>query len=523
MNINRRVFLGTSSAVALGVGLAACGSEDSETAAESTSSSTTLEQPDPVAWEDLRDLAIPPEASYEQVGKVRTFNLVAQVGEAEIVPGMITAGTYGFNGPILGPTLRLRRGEEAAFHIENTLPEVTAVHWHGVKLPALMDGGPHTPIESGAAWDVHYTVDQPAATCWYHPHPHGMTGVQAYRGLAGLLLIDDEVSEQLDIPKEYAVDDIPLALTDVKLTDDGQLDTTVDETVGLLGPNVAVNGVHGVRFQAQTRRVRFRILDASTMRFHNIGFADGRSFHVIATDSGFLTQPYEATSVAIGPGERIEIVVDLEPEEEVMLRSLGFVDNLGVPDDDYSPDFLLRNVDDLVLLRGPADDAPAVVALPSGLDPAAATVPSSNGLTERDFELNTFEINNQMMDMARVDVTIDHDAPEIWEVTNGNSDWIHNFHIHNARFQVLEVSNTDVEFWHEGWKDTVMLPPSSTARLLVEFGYHPDPHYPYMYHCHMLYHEDEGMMGQYVIVEPGQKADLDTIYLQEHGEAGHGH
>lgn len=520
--MNRRTFLGASGVAMAGLGLAACSSDESDdsNAVDSNTATTTPEAPAPVSWDELRDLPIPPEAEFEQVGHVRNFQLVAQQGEAEVVPGVMTA-TYGFNGPVLGPTLRMRRGEEASIHIENTLPEVTVVHWHGVKVPALMDGGPHTPIEPGESWDVHYTVEQPAATCWYHPHPHGLTGVQAYRGLAGFLIVDDEVSDALEIPKTYGVDDIPIALTDANLTDDGQLDTTVDEEVGLLGANVVVNGIHGARLQAQSRQLRLRFVDASNMRFHNLGFEDGRSFQVIATDSGFLPEPYETTAVAIGPGERLEIVVELEPEEEVMLRSLGFDDNLGVPQDEYSPDFHLRNIDDLVLLRGPAADAPQPVALPDTLDDAAATVPSANGLTERQFELNTFEINNQSMDMTRVDITIDHDEPEIWEVTNGNSDWIHNFHIHNARFQVLEVKDTDVELWYDGWKDTVTLPPSSTARLLVEFGHYPDPHYPYMYHCHMLYHEDEGMMGQYVIVESGEKADLDTIYLQEHGAGGH--
>ena len=122
--------------------------------------------------------------------------------------------------------------------------------------------------------------------------------------------------------------------------------------------------------------------------------------------------------------------------------------------------------------------------------------------------LNTFLINGESMDMARVDEVIDHDKPEIWHVENENADWPHNFHIHNSRFKILDFDGQGIEVPTQGWKDTIDLPPKATATLLVEFGYYPDPTIPYMFHCHMLLHEDEGMMGQFVVVKPGEEPDV---------------
>ena len=125
------------------------------------------------------------------------------------------------------------------------------------------------------------------------------------------------------------------------------------------------------------------------------------------------------------------------------------------------------------------------------------------------------------MDMNRVDVVIDHSDPETWIVTNGNSDWIHNFHIHNCAFKVLEVSDTNIQFDAYGWKDTVTIPPGVTVKLGILFGQYRNNHYPYMYHCHMLFHEDKGMMGQYMMVEPGEEPDLQTDYTAHGGHGGH--
>ncbi|ALC05379.1 multicopper oxidase [Corynebacterium deserti GIMN1.010] len=450
-----------------------------------------------------RALPIPPLDQGTRTGSSVSFSLEAQSGDSQILPDT-TTHTWGFNGVHLGPTLLMRTGDTVHVDITNSLDELTTVHWHGMKLPAVADGGPHSPIEPGSTWSPTWTVANDAATLWYHPHTHGLTGLHAYRGLAGMIIVEDDASDALDLPSSYGVDDIPLVLMDHRFLDDGSLDEEDLPDLGLMGDTPTVNGITNAHFNATTRQVRFRILDGSTMRFYNLAFSDERPFYVVASDSGLLPEPIERTTLAIGPGERWEIVVDLEPEEDVTLRSVGFSDNYGVPDDEYTPNFGMSDTFDLLTITGPADDAPTAPALPGTLIKAVDL--DVIDAQERTFVLNTFSINDKEMDMQRVDVLIDHDQPEVWIVTNDNSDWPHNFHIHDARFKVLSVDGTDVELFNEGWKDTVGLPPGATARLAVQFGYYPDPTWPYMFHCHMLYHEDQGMMGQFVIVEPGHRA-----------------
>ena len=474
------------------------------------------DQPEPRGYGDApRELPIPELYQGEKDGNTRRFELELMEGNAEILPG-VTTKTWGFNGPYLGPTLKANKGEHVAFTLKNSLPEMTTVHWHGMKLPAEADGGPHKPIEPGDTWEPEWDIDQPAASVWYHPHPHERTALHAYRGLAGLFVLGDETAAGLDIPSDYGVDDIPVAIVDAKFTEDGQLDEDVDETLGLQGNTPVVNGITNPYFQATTRRVRLRVLNGASMRFYTLALDDASPLTVIATDSGLLNAPREVDDILIGPGERVEFLVDLEPGTTVNLQSMPREDNFGIPDEEGAVDFGFRDHFQLLEIRGPGDSAPEVGNIPETLDPAAAEEPDVDGATERKFVLDTFTINGETMDMARVDEVIDKDAAEIWEVTNDNNDWPHNFHIHDARFKVLSLEpGTDGDEKLEeiavptyGWKDTVALPPKATARLAVDFGYYPDPHVPYMYHCHMLLHEDSGMMGQFVIVKPGEKPNV---------------
>ncbi|WKD59580.1 multicopper oxidase family protein [Corynebacterium caspium] len=473
-------------------------------------------------WDGARRaLPIPPLEKGKLISGVRHFELFAGEHTAEILPGVQTK-VWGFNGAHLGPVLYMQRGEKIAATVHNELPEMTTIHWHGMKLPAIADGGPHSPIEPGKSWTANWEVEQAAATVWYHPHPHEATALHAYRGLAGAIVIDDEVAASLEIPKEYGVDDIPLVLMDQKFLADGQLDEFSDADLGLMGDVPTVNGITNPEFKATTTRVRFRILDAATMRFFNLRFSDGRSFHVIATDSGFLDTPHEVKELPLGPGERMEIVVDLKPEENLTLEAIPYPDNMGVPKGKNYVDFRLSDSFPLLHIVGPDADAKIseIAALPATLVPIAAPAITPDAV-RREFRLNTFSINEQSMDMERVDFTIERDAPEVWVVTNENRDWPHNFHIHNCRFLVIEHDNSAEAVWTTGWKDTVTLPPGTTVKLLVDMAYHPDPNWAYMYHCHMLLHEDEGMMGQFVITRPGEPAALDTPGL--HSMKGHKH
>ncbi len=208
---------------------------------------------------------------------------------------------------------------------------MTTIHWHGIHLPAAMDGGPHQPITAGATWNPYWTIDQPSATLWYHPHPHGETADHVYRGIAGLFLIDDDESASLQLPDEYGVDDIPLIIQDKSFKDNGELDFSPASffdslsgagNFGILGDRILVNGTYNPHLDITRSLMRFRLLNGSNARFYNIGFSDDRPFRLIATDNGLVTgEPPELTRLLLGLGERAEIVVEFAAGDEVILHS----------------------------------------------------------------------------------------------------------------------------------------------------------------------------------------------------------
>jgi FtsP/CotA-like multicopper oxidase with cupredoxin domain len=436
----------------------------------------------------------------------KRFRLSARPGESELLPGKKTA-TWGYNGPYLGPTLRARRGDHVTVEVANGLPETTTTHWHGMRLPAVMDGGPHQPIRPGATWRPAWKVDQPAATLWYHPHLHRRTAAHVHQGLAGLFLIDD--GEAPDLPSEYGVDDIPLILQDRKFHDDGSFDTSGLRfgglsLTGLLGDQILVNGTHDPFLQITRSLARLRLLNASNARVYDVGFTDGRAFRLVGTDAGLLATPVPLRRIMMSPGERAEIVVPFAPGERAVLRShpprLGanrVYERLAGGDDAF----------DLVQFRA-ARRLERSPPLPARLA-ATPPIPVADAARTRSFVMSDFGLNGRTMDHDRVDHVVETGAVEIWEVTNaggfpGNG-LPHSFHVHEVGFQVLEINGERPPSHLRGRKDTVFVPPHTTVRLLMRFGPYSDPVHPYMYHCHLLAHEDAGMMGQFVVVSPGDR------------------
>lgn len=413
---------------------------------------------------------------------VRRFPLRLRRGVSEFLPGKPTT-TWGVNGDYLGPTLRARRGDRVAMAVTNDVGEPTTLHWHGMRLPARVDGGPHQTIQPGTTWHPEWTVDQPAATTWYHPHPHGATSQHVYRGLAGVFIVDDD--QDVALPKTYGTDDVPLVVQDKKIAGDGRLDEDFGGTFGLLGDQVLVNGTYDPHFRVTTTRVRFRVLNASNAHVFHLGFADGRTFHVVASDAGLLARPVPLDRLRISPGERFEIVVEFTPGEQVVLK--GFSGDDEIDRGDYD------------ILR--LDAAERLAPSPELPDALSALAPPAVGTTVRRFRLNGTNINGLDMDMTRIDEVVPAGAHEIWELDN--TTFAHNFHIHEAVFRVLDVDGREPPEHLRGPKDTVFSPGKTTTRIAVEFGRHVDPETPYMYHCHILRHEDRGMMGQFVIVAPG--------------------
>jgi suppressor of ftsI len=442
-------------------------------------------------------LAIPPLAEpHAGADGVRTFELEARRGEHEFVSGTATP-TMGYNGAYLGPTLRAARGERVRINVRNALGETTTLHWHGMHLPAAADGGPHQPIAAGATWSPSWQIRQPAASLWYHPHPHGETEKQVGQGLAGMFIVDDEPGAGARLPHTYGVDDVPLIVQDLQLDARGGRTDRRSGAIGTLGTTVAVNGVVGGFFDVGSRLVRLRLLNASTARTYHFAFSDGRGFRQIASDGGLLAAPLATTAVLLSPGERAEVVVGFVPGERVTLRSTPFDFGAGKRSAELGADDRL----DLLQFRAapslsPSAGVPARLATIERLDPAAAAA-------SRSFELEGTKINDLRMDAGRIDQSVTLGTTEIWTVTNGNGNRPHNFHVHGERFQVLDVDGRPPPAELSGWKDTVLLRPDGRYRLIMRFTDYADPAVPYMYHCHLLWHEDQGMMGQFVVVRPG--------------------
>src|SRR6266536_1565189 len=342
-------------------------------------------------------LKIPPLLQpHVDAAGAKVFDLRLQAGSSQLRPGK-AAETWGINGAYLGPTLRASLGT-------NTLPEATTLHWHGMHLPAKADGGPHQLIAPGATWSPTWTIDQPAATLWYHPHPHGQTEDHVSRGLSGLFL-----------------------------------------------------------------------LNASPARPYDVGFADDRAFDLIAT--------------AFRPGERA-LLRSFQPD-------LG-ENRLTARFDGGDDTFDLLQVRAAGELRGAAP-VPARLARHAPLDPGSAT------RTRRIEITSSNSIDGKSMDMDRIDQVVTVGTTEVWEVRNGSVSFDY-FHVHDVQFEILSYGGARPPPYLAGPKDTVAIPPGESVRFVARFADYADPSTPYMFHCHLLRHEDNGLMGQFVVVEPGQAA-----------------
>ncbi|MCG2622201.1 multicopper oxidase domain-containing protein [Arthrobacter sp. I2-34] len=453
-------------------------------------------------------LRIPPLAPATRSSDgARVFELAAAEGSTQFLPDRPTP-TWGYNGSYLGPTLRATRGEKVRIAVVNRLPEATSVHWHGMHLPAGMDGGPHQMVAPGGTWTPEWVVNQPAATLWYHPHPHGATEQQVNRGLAGLFLVEDPEAAPDGLPRDYGRDDFPVVVQDRNFAKDGSFHDGPRALTGLTGNSILVNGTWNPHLAVSTEAVRLRLLNASSARSYSFGFDDGRGFAVVASDGGLLAAPAAVDRVLLSPGERAEVVVRFAPGERVELRSfpheLGMTTALanGAGGNDTLSILQFRAAARL----SPSPELPAALPGPGAPDLSAIAA-------TRTFILNGRHINGRQLDHNRIDTVVGAGTTEIWNVSNTHNQ-PHNFHIHDVRFRILDIDGAPPPPELAGLKDTVFLPVRASARLAVPFGNYTDAAMPYMYHCHLLWHEDEGMMGQFTVVEPGQTGSAPPAAVQ---------
>ena len=369
-------------------------------------------------------------------------NLNVMSGRHAFVRGKPTR-TYGYSAPILGPVIRMCRGEEIEMTVENALDTVTTVHWHGLLVSGDNDGGPQQLIRPGRRWRPILKIDQPAATLWFHPHPHHDTARQIYMGLAGMIIVDDGTDARLGLPRTFGTDDLPLILQDRTFASDGSIEYGTDGLAivyGMRGDTVIVNGAIAPVAKVPPGLVRLRLLNAANAQNFELRFSDHRTFHVIASDGGFLTAPVAVSKLTISPAERFEVLVDFANGKAVALET-GPDEQMGefgrlAPDSgsDYVP----------VLRFEPTTAKPLVKEIPTRLIELAAA--PAGPAVRRQFVVNSgicmnrsqtgehgdlvalTGINGQTFDMERIDIETKLGTSEVWEVVSVGM--AHPFHIH---------------------------------------------------------------------------------------------
>ncbi|HET7714332.1 MAG TPA: multicopper oxidase domain-containing protein [Bauldia sp.] len=453
------------------------------------------------------------------------FEIAATAGETEFVTGA-TSPTLGFNRPYLGPVIRVRPGSEVAASVVNRLDVPISVHWHGLLVSGELDGGPHQQIAPGAAWRPRLPIDQSPATLWYHTHIHGETAPRVYAGLAGVLIVDDGNDADRGLPSTFGVDDLVLLLQDKRFDASGAAvyrPGDADLMHGFLGEAVVVNGRIGPRFAVPRGLVRLRLVNGANARNFDLSFSDGRPFALVATDQGLLSKPLPLSRIRLTPGERIELLVDFGSGGEATLVSAPHAETggtmaMGGMMHDMLP--LPETFTAPFPVAAFAVDPSAPVAVrtaPTSLD--VPDVPPPSPVATRRFVLNdmgammggmgggmghgghgaastmAFGINGQPFDMSRLDAEAALGTAERWFVSGEMMG--HPFHIHGARFRVLSENGGSPRAENAGWKDTVFV--EGEAELLVRFDHPATDANPLMLHCHILEHEDLGMMGQFTV------------------------
>ena len=483
------------------------------------------------------------------------------IGAGQSTFGEKTATTWGYNGNLLGPAVKLQRGKAVTVDIYNQLTEETTLHWHGLEVPGEVDGGPQGIIPPGGKRSVTLNVDQPAATCWFHPHQHGKTGRQVAMGLAGLVVIEDDEILKLMLPKQWGIDDVPVIVQDKKFNADGQIDYQLDvmtAAVGWFGDTLLTNGAIYPQHAAPRGWLRLRLLNGCNARSLNIAASDNRPLYVIASDGGLLAEPVKVTELPMLMGERFEVLVDVSDGKAFDLVTLP-VSQMGMaiaPFDKPHP--VMRVQPLLITASGTLLDT--LTSMPS--------LPSLEGLTVRKLQLsmdpmldmmgmqmlmkkfggqamagmdhgkmmghmnndnmdhgnmnhgnmnhgemgnmqhgnmgnmkhggsfdfhNANRINGQAFDMNKPMFAAAKGQHERWVISGQGDMMLHPFHIHGTQFRILSENGKAPAAHRAGWKDTVRVE-GGVSEVLVKFDHDAPKEHAYMAHCHLLEHEDTGMM-----------------------------
>jgi len=441
--------------------------------------------------------------------------LEARSASHSYLPGRPT-DSFGYSTDYLGPTLRFRGGRPASLSVVNRLDRPTTTHLHGLLIPAASDGAPHRPVAPGETWRTSFRVDQSATTAWYHAHPHGETGRQVYMCLAGMAIVDGADGPNPDLPARYGIDDLPLILQDRALDPLGRAIYRSDGhamMMGMRGDTLVVNGVADPVAMVPAGLVRMRILNGANARNFDLAFEDQRVFHVIAGDCGQLAAPVARRTMVVAPGERFEIVVDfsdgrpatLETASDAAAVLAARMPNPSRTMGRGSGRLLRFEIDPSLPAHArplpPLLARPAPPVVPAGAIRRVVSLDMGPSMMGQGMAPGAMRhgpggmhgINGKTYDPERIDFEIPLGSTEIWEVRPQMM--AHPFHIHGVTFRILSFGAAAPPEHLAGDKDTVLV--DRPFELLVRFGQPATKEAPFMFHCHVLEHEDAGMMAQF--------------------------
>jgi len=433
----------------------------------------------------------------------------------------------------LGPTLIFTEDHELTFDISNLLPDGanTTVHWHGLNIPAAMDGGPHQVIFNGSNWTPYFNMIDEVQTCWYHTHLMDLTTDQVIRGLAGMIIVEDPANDPLYqvLPHNYGQNDFPLVIQEKGFVLDST--TTPPTAVAIKagekpgnGPYTLINGVVGGYLKIPAEVVRLRILNGSPRKMFHIGLSkelaspsNFTSMRMIATGGGYVDVPRPTDSTLMSVGDRREFLVDFAQFED---GDTVYMKNLAIPHDMNYGSTNGKALMAFVIDHSLVSDNP-VTTLPASLveyelAPGPVFMTREKNLMGSGGSGNVWTIDGTPMDMMVINDTVLVNTKERW-VINNLTNKSHPFHIHKVQFQVVEytgkvgVLDSVATYTHPdlpdelfGFKDVQLIRPGATLIFEARFDSCPSPlnaNQGYMYHCHILTHEDTSMMHQFVVVD----------------------
>jgi suppressor of ftsI/bilirubin oxidase len=425
---------------------------------------------------------------------VKHFTMNMLKGSTTLLPG-VSSTTEGFNGVWMAPSIEVNNGDQVAMAITNSLGEDTTVHFHGLHVPAIYDGGVFGVFSSGTTYSPSFTLNQQAATLWYHPHVMGDTARAISLGLAGEFIIGDNSATSAVLPGIYGINDIPLVLQQEAIASDGTIEYT-EPTI--TGPNfpLFLNGMNvstaAATLNTSQNRLRFRLLNASIGSQVTVSMSDQSAFTMIASDGGYLAAPLPVTGVTLGPAERAEIIVDL---------ASGATRTLVTAVDGVITEFPSATISTLVITTtGVSTPATLPTTLntitPFGTANAVSRTVTLNGTTGN-FGIDGVEVL-QLSQFAQTAIHSTLGNTEVWNILN-QTRFAHYFHMHDVEFQILSIEGNAPPAAEAGWKDTVAVPPYDTVQIVMQFLDYADANNAYMLHCHTVTHEDEGMMGAFYV------------------------